>query len=65
MNRKTTNLTTFSCFTLGLVFTLTGCPEDKNKAEKAGDKIEDAGEKAGGKLEEAGDKIEDKIDEAN
>ena len=44
---------------------LTACPEDKNKAEKAGEKIEKAGEKAGGKLEKAGDKIEAEIDENN
>ena len=46
--------TTLACSALGLAFVLTGCPEDKNKAEKAGEKIE-----------EAGDKIEDKIDKNN
>ena len=52
------------CGSLSLVG-LAGCPGGMTKAEKAGEKIENASERAGGKIEKAGDKIEDKIDERN
>lgn len=59
-----TRFATATAFVLGAV-TMTACPEEKTKAEKAGEKIEKAGEKVGGKIEKAGEKIEDKIDERN
>lgn len=42
--------------------TLTGCPDKKGPAEKAGEKLDNAAEEAGDKVEEAADEVEDKLD---
>lgn len=43
---------------------LTGCPDKKGSAERAGEKAGKALDKAGDNVEEAADKVGDKVEEA-
>jgi len=56
---------TIQLIPFGALFVLAGCPEHKNKSEKAAEKIEDAADKVGGKVDKAADKFEDKVDDRN
>lgn len=43
---------------------LSGCPDKKGSAERAGENVDEAVEGAGDKVEEAADEVGDEIEEA-